>query len=253
MDIDGLGEEIMTRLEDEGLVARCRGPLRARAENSWPRWTWVASKQDGTPVLLGDDGGREGLLDSIEASKSRPLSRVLFGLGIRHVGSTVAEDIAGAFRSMDALEAAAREGGEDVSTSDPIAEIEGVGPAIAQSVRAFFDVPDNRALVERLAQRGVSLADENAGPSRPQTLGGLTFVLTGTLQGRTRTEAQEALKELGAKVSSSVSKKTSYVVAGADAGSKADKAAELGVPVLDEATLEQIIDSGKPPAEEVGA
>ncbi len=220
-------------------------------ENSSASLDMGRIKQDGTPVLLGD-AVAEKVHSSIDASKSQPLAKVLFGLGIRHVGSTVSEDIAAAFGSMGALEVAARESGDDVS-SDPIAEIEGVGPAIAQSIRAFFDVPDNRDLVGRLAQAGVSLADESRRPSRPQTLGGLTFVLTGTLQGRTRTEAQEALKELGAKVSGSVSKKTSYVVAGADAGSKADKAAELGVPILDEAALEQIIDSGKPPAEEVGA
>jgi DNA ligase (NAD+) len=119
---------------------------------------------------------------------------------------------------------------------------------IAASVRAFLDNPDNLAVVERLRDAGVSLAEERTAPDRPQTLAGMTFVLTGALSRYSRDEAGAALKALGAKVSGSVSKKTSFVVVGDDPGSKYDKALELGVPVLDEAALERMLATGEPPA-----
>jgi DNA ligase (NAD+) len=132
--------------------------------------------------------------------------------------------------------------------ADPIASVEGVGPVIAGSVRAFFANPDNLAVIGKLRVAGVSFAEERGGPTRPQTLAGMTIVLTGALARYTREEAGAALKALGAKVSGSVSKKTSFVVVGDDAGSKYDKALELGVPILDEAALMELIETGEPPA-----
>jgi len=241
MDIDGLGEEIMTRLEGTGLV-RDIADLYSLSTEQLASLDMGRVKQDGTPVVLGETVARK-LAASIEASKSRSLARVLFGLGIRHVGGTVAQALADAFGSMDALvEAAAR---EPVDGQDPIAEIEGVGPTIAGSVRAFFGNPENLELVDRLRERGVSMAEERREAERPRTLAGLTFVLTGTLSKWTRDEASAALKGLGAKVTSSVSKKTSYVVAGEDAGSKFDKAVQLGVPILTEGDLERILETGE--------
>ena len=168
-------------------------------------------------------------------SRGRGLARVLFGLGIRHVGVTVARQLAAHFGSMQALAAA---------TEEDIAQVDGIGPKIAASVREFFSVEKNVAVVERLRAAGVVLEEERTQPERPQTLAGLTFVLTGTLERRTRDEAKAALQALGAKVTGSVSKKTSYVVAGEAAGSKLTKAQSLGVPVLDEAALDRVLETG---------
>lgn len=247
MDIDGLGEEIMTRLEETELVLDV-ADLYALTREQLAHLDMGRAKQDGTAVVLGETVA-DKLLRAIDESRGRRLSRALFGLGIRHVGATVAEDIASAFGSMQALRLAARVPLSDES-ADPIAGIEGVGPAIAGSVRAFFSVEGNVELVEALTARGVALADEDIVGSRPRTLEGLTFVLTGSLAQLTRTEAQASLKELGAKVSSSVSKKTSFVVAGDDPGSKYDKALELGVSILDEDAVLRIIETGEPPREE---
>jgi len=250
MDIDGLGEEIMTRLEHTGLVADISDLYTLSAEQL-ASLDMGRTKQDGTPVVLGETVAAK-LAASIEASKSRGLARVLFGLGIRHVGSTVAQALADAFGTIGALvEAATHPPAE--GEPDPIAGTEGVGPTIAGSVRVFFGNPDNVRLVERLAERGVQMAEERRAPARPQTLGGLTFVLTGTLSRWTRDDASAQLKELGAKVSGSVSKKTSFVVAGEDAGSKYDKAVQLGVPVLGEDELARVLETGEPPAASHGA
>jgi DNA ligase (NAD+) len=196
------------------------------------------------------------LLTSIDASRTRPLARLLFGLGIRHVGSTVGEALSAAFGSLEAIEAASAVvpplPGDGVTiaaalAADPLASVEGIGPKIAASIRAFFDNPDNLAVIAKLRAAGVVLAEERREPERPQTLAGLTFVLTGALSRFTRDQAGAALKALGAKVSGSVSKKTSFVVAGEDAGSKYDKAVELGVPVLTEDELVRVLDSGQAP------
>ncbi len=254
MDIDGMGTEIITRLVEQDLLHDV-SDFYALAEDTLAALDLGRVKKDGSPVVLGPVMAAK-LSAAIEVSRSRPLSRVLFGFGIRHVGSTVAEVLAGEFSSIDALmDAAAVEPsvpGEGVTVAaalaaDPIARVEGVGPVIAASIRAFFANPDNAALVERLRERGVRVAEERSEPTRPQTLAGLTFVLTGALSGFTRDEAGSALKELGAKVSGSVSKKTSFVVAGDDAGSKYDKAMALGVPVLDEDALVRLLESGEPP------
>jgi DNA ligase (NAD+) len=180
------------------------------------------------------------LLAAIGESKTRPFARVLFGLGMRHVGRTTAEAIAKGFPSMDALRAA---------TVEQLAGVDGVGEVIAKSVVVFLNTPDNIQVIDRLARHGVSMAAEATGDELPQTLAGLTFVLTGSLveSGLTRTEAGDMLKARGAKVSGSVSKKTSYVVAGEAAGSKYDKAIALGVPVLDEAAFLRVIETGEVP------
>ena len=178
------------------------------------------------------------IMAQVVESKGRGLARVLFGLGIRHVGATVARQLAEHFGSMQALAAA---------TEEEIAQVDGIGPKIAASVREFFSIEKNVAVVERLREAGVVLEEERTEPERPQTLAGLTFVLTGTLERRTRDEAKAALQALGAKVTGSVSKKTSYVVAGEAAGSKLTKAQSLGVPVLDEAALDHILETGELP------
>ena len=161
---------------------------------------------------------------------------MLFGLGIRHVGKTTAEQITATFPSMEAL---------SVASEEELAQVEGVGPKVARSLYLFLRTPANGEVIERLEKAGVSMADaaDGAGEGLPQCLAGLTFVLTGSLveSGMTRDEAGEALKARGAKVSGSVSKKTSFVVAGEAAGSKYDKAVALGVPVLDEAGFEALL------------
>ena len=183
------------------------------------------------------------IMEQIARSRSAGLSRVLFGLGIRHVGANVAKLLADSYGSLERLMEADEEG---------ISQIAGIGPKIAHSVCQFLAVPENVRVLERLREAGVSLEEEGFGaePERPQSLAGLTFVLTGTLEGFTRTEAGARLKELGAKVSGSVSKRTSFVVAGAAAGSKLAKAEQLGVPVLDEAALVRVLETGEAPQAE---
>jgi DNA ligase (NAD+) len=240
LDIEGLGYEIIGRLIEAGLV-RDVSDFYTLTPETLAGVDLGRMKQDGTPVRLGTVVAAK-IHANIEASKDRPLSRVLYGLGIRHVGSTVSEQLAASFRSLDALRAAAEE---------DIASVEQVGPTIAASVVAFLGNPDNVAVLERLRDLGVRLSDEGrVAEALPATLAGLTFVLTGGLERFTREEATARLKERGAKVSGSVSAKTSFVVAGADAGSKLAKALELGVPVLDEATLVRVIETGEPPAPE---
>jgi DNA ligase (NAD+) len=236
VDIDGLGAEIAARLVDQGLL-HDPADFYSLATESLAALDMGREKLDGTPVLLGEIVAAK-LIERIESSKHRPLAKVLYGLGIRHVGSTVAESLASAFGSLDALA---------VAPVDGIAAVEGVGPVIAASVRAFFDNPDNVAVVDKLRDSGVALSEDRRVPDRPQTLAGLTFVLTGALERRTRDEAGDALKALGAKVSGSVSKKTSFVVVGSDPGSKHDKALELGVPVLDEDALDTVLETGQLP------
>ena len=238
MDIEGLGDEIVARLIGTGLV-RDIADFYSLSTEQLASLDMGRVKKDGSPVILGETVAAK-IATNVSASKSRPLARVLFGLGIRHVGSTVAESLADAFGSIDAL---------INSTDERIADVEGIGPKIASAVRAFFENPDNVAVIEKLRAAGVSLENENSGPVRPKTLAGMTFVLTGALGGLTRGEATAALKELGAKVAGSVSKKTSYVVAGEATGSKYDKAVELGIPILSEGTLLRIIETGDTPDE----
>ena len=240
LDIDGMGEEIVSRLVESGRVADV-ADYYSLSEEELASLDMGRVKADGEPVRLGHTVAKK-LVAAIEASKGRTFARVLFGLGIRHVGKTTAEAIAAAYPSMDALAAA----GED-----ELAGIYGVGPKVAHGMWLFFRTPDNISVIERLRAVGVTMADEAAAPGEevPQVLAGLTFVLTGTLahSGMTRDEAGARLKAMGAKVSGSVSKKTSFVVAGENAGSKYDKAVALGVPVLDEAQLLNLLETGEVP------
>ena len=166
------------------------------------------------------------MMDSIAKSKERPFSRLLFALGVRHVGSHVAEVLARRFRTMDRLAAASEEELRDIAE---------VGPAIAESVKAFFEEPRNLELIQRLKKAGVNMEEE--AEEVPRDLEGFTFVLTGALESMTREQARRIIEERGGRVSSSVSKKTDYVVAGSDPGSKHDKARELGVKILGENEL----------------
>ena len=193
------------------------------------------TKQDGTETTFGEVMATK-VMTNIEASKSRPFPRLLFGLGIRHVGATVSELLTERFTAIEALAAASEE---------ELSELDGVGPQIARSCRSFFDVSQNQEIIMRLKEAGLNFESEVRDTTIEQTLAGMTFVLTGTLSELTRTQAAAELKKLGAKVSSSVSSKTSYVVAGEDAGSKYDKALKLGVPILDESQLLDIIKEGK--------
>lgn len=242
LDIDGMGEEIVSRLVESGRVADV-ADYYSLSEEELASLDMGRVKADGEPVRLGHTVAKK-LVAAIEASKGRSFARVLFGLGIRHVGKTTAEAIAAAYPSMDALSAA----GED-----ELAGIYGVGPKVAHGMWLFFRTPDNTSVIERLRAAGVTMADEAVAPGEevPQVLAGLTFVLTGTLthSGMTRDEAGARLKAMGAKVSGSVSKKTSFVVAGENAGSKYDKAVALDVPVLDEAQLLNLLETGEVPRE----
>ncbi len=242
LDIDGMGEEIVSRLVESGRVADV-ADYYSLSEEELASLDMGRVKADGEPVRLGHTVAKK-LVAAIEASKGRPFARVLFGLGIRHVGKTTAEAIAAAYPSMDALASA----GED-----ELAAIYGVGPKVAHGMWLFFRTPDNVSVIERLRAAGVTMADEAVavGEEAPQVLAGLTFVLTGTLahSGMTRDEAGTRLKAMGAKVSGSVSKKTSFVVAGESAGSKYDKAVALDVPVLDEAQLLNLLETGEVPRE----
>lgn len=242
LDIDGMGEEIVSRLVECGRVADV-ADYYSLSEEELASLDMGRVKADGEPVRLGHTVAKK-LVAAIEVSKGRSFARVLFGLGIRHVGKTTAEAIAAAYPSMDALAAA----GED-----ELAGIYGVGPKVAHGMWLFFRTPDNTSVIERLRAAGVTMADEAVVPGEevPQVLAGLTFVLTGTLthSGMTRDEAGARLKAMGAKVSGSVSKKTSFVVAGENAGSKYDKAVALDVPVLDEAQLLNLLETGEVPRE----
>lgn len=238
LDIEGLGYEIIGRLIETGLVCDVSDFYTLTPE-VLAALDLGRVKKDGTPVTLGPVVAAK-IAANIDASRDRPLWRALYGLGIRHVGSTVSQRLAHAFRSIDSLAAASEE---------EIAAVEGVGPVIAASVTAFLGNDDNRAVLRRLRDRGVRLSDEGRiDEARPATLAGLTFVLTGGLDRYTREQATLALKSWGAKVTGTVSPKTSFVVAGSDAGSKLARAIELGVPVLDESALVRLVEYGEPPA-----
>lgn len=245
MDIDGLGDELINRMVEEGVlsdVADFYDKLTEEVLASMPTGrvydTDTADHLSGDSIPVGHTIAKK-VMAKVEESKTRGLGRVLFGIGMRHVGANVAELLAQEFGSIQALATAPVE---------KIAEIPGIGPKIAESVHEFFSIPENVAVIERLRQAGVMLEEEKPENELPQTLAGLTFVLTGTLEHFTRDEAGAQLKAMGAKVSGSVSKKTSFVVAGEAAGSKLTKAESLGVPVLDEAALQQILETGQAPA-----
>lgn len=259
MDVDGLGDELIDKMIEAGLLRDVADFYTLDADAIAALDTGRTYAKDdkkkgvaaGDPIKVGHTIAGK-VMDELVRSKEQPLSRVLFALGIRHVGKSVAEVLAQRFLTIDALAAASEE---------DIAACEGIGPKIAASVREFLSVPENLKVLQRLREAGLAL-EENLGAAVAQAaqetgvdadlaagqpLDGLTFVLTGTLVNRTRDEAGAALKLLGAKVSGSVSKKTSYLVAGPKAGSKLTKAESLGVPVLDEEALERILATGEVP------
>ncbi|MBQ6454902.1 MAG: NAD-dependent DNA ligase LigA [Eggerthellaceae bacterium] len=236
MDIDGMGDEIIGRLIETGRMSDV-ADYYTLDETELSMLDMGRVNKEGNPIRLGSVIAAK-LISAIEASKSRGLTRVLVGLGIRHIGKTTAEALTKAYPSIDSLKTASEES---------LASIEGIGPIIAHSVYVFLRTPGNLDVIERLERFGVVMTEHvSAEEQMPQTLEGLTFVLTGSLvaSGMTRTEAGDRLKAYGAKVSGSVSKKTSFVIAGEEAGSKLDKAITLGVPVLGEAEFLEIIETG---------
>lgn len=235
MDIDGMGENIITRLAETDLVTDV-ADFYHLSEYDLATLDMGRVNKDGEAIRLGAVMAAK-LRANIEKSKAADFSRVLFGLGVRHVGKKTAENLAAAFPNMEALRQA------EVAQ---LAAVEGVGAIIAESLYAFFRTPQNIQVIERLKDQGVQMQAVVAQPAAEQPLDGLTFVLTGSLvkSGMTRTEAGDALKALGAKVTGSVSQKTSYVIAGEAAGSKQAKAESLGVPVLSEDDFLRILETG---------
>jgi DNA ligase (NAD+) len=225
-----LGYEAVSALLDCGLVAD-EGDLFSLTEEKLLTCPFFVVKQ-GT---VSANAAR--LLGNLAEAGTRPLWRVLVALSIRHVGPTAARALAAEFGSLDAIEAA---------STDALAAVDGVGPTIAASLRDWFADDWHRAIVAKWREAGVRLADPDFDPNRAaaRLLVGVTVVITGTLEGFSRDEAAEAVRAAGGKVTSSVSKKTDFVVAGENAGSKYDKAAELGVPILDEAAFRVLLADG---------
>lgn len=239
LDIEGMGEEVIGRLLESGRVVDVADYYHL-TEYDLATLDMGRVNKDGEAIHLGSTVAAK-IVGQIDQSKRRGFARVLFGLGIRHVGKTTAEAIAQAYPSIEALREA---------KMDDLAAIEGIGPIIAESLFVFLRTPQNVQVIDRLLAAGVVMEEATLTPRAPQTLSGLTFVLTGSLvqSGMTRTEAGDALKVMGAKVSGSVSGKTSFVIAGEAAGSKRDKAVSLGVPVIDEAAFLHILETGQAPA-----
>jgi DNA ligase (NAD+) len=217
MNIDGMGEALVNQLTDRGLVKDVAD-------------IYKLTKKDLLSLQRFADKSAQNIVDEIENSKKLPLERVIYGLGMRFVGERTAQFLAEHFGSMEALEHASQEELQDVNE---------VGPRIAESIVEFFSIAANRKLVERLHEAGLTLTGQKK--QRRTKLAGKTFVLTGTLAHFTRDEAKKMIEDAGGKVTGSVSKKTDYVVAGADAGSKLDKAKELGVKVIDEKEMGKLV------------
>jgi DNA ligase (NAD+) len=233
-DIEGLGSEAAGALLEAGVIVD-EGDvfdLDEQALLQAPLFTRAPKKDEGDDPVLSANGRR--LLDNLDKAKQVPLWRVLVGLSIRHVGPTAARALAQEFGSMQAIRSA---------SEAELAAAEGVGPTIAEAVIAWFEVDWHRAIVDKWAAAGVTMADERD-DSTPRTLEGLTIVVTGSLDDFSRDSAKEAILTRGGKASSSVSKKTDYVVVGESAGSKADKAEQLGVPILDEAGFKALLENG---------
>jgi DNA ligase (NAD+) len=228
MDIEGLGEVIVHELLARGLVKDVADLYRLRFEDLKPVFAPKAKKEESL--------GATALLAGIEASRQRELRRLLFALGIRHVGDRAAALLARHFGDLDRLAAA---------TVEEIDDIYEIGPTVAQSVHDWFRTPSNEQLIARLREAGV-WPQEAAHPERSDTFAGRQFVLTGSLETMTRDEAKAAIEARGGRVTSSVSKKTAYVVAGRDPGSKLDKAKELGVSHVDEQGFRDLLENGIP-------
>lgn len=220
MDIEGLGDQLVEQLVDKHIITTAADlykiGFRALAE-----------------LDRMADKSAQNVLAALEKSKSTTFARFIYALGIRHVGEATAKELARHFGNLDALLQASEE---------QLLEVADIGPVVAGSIRSFLDDPMNVELIEQLRAAGVTWP-EHVVEHRPKPFAGKTFVLTGTLPTLTRDEAAEKIEAAGGKVAGSVSKKTHYVVAGAEAGSKLAKAEELGVPILDEAALLHLLDS----------
>jgi DNA ligase (NAD+) len=234
LDIEGLGYKAAVALLEDGLLVDESGLFALTAADlaRSPFFTRAAGPGEIGPQLAAQ--GHE-LLVQLESAKDRPLWRVLVALSIRHVGPTAARSLADHFRSLSALMTA---------SVDELAAVAGVGPTIAEALVEWFAVDWHRAIVTAWEQAGVRLADPEPTDRPPQTLAGLSVVVTGTLSGFSRDAAQAAIVERGGKSASSVSKKTAFVVVGDNPGSKAEKAAALKVPVLDEAGFAVLLSEG---------
>lgn len=217
MNIEGMGDALVTQLTERGLVKNVAD-------------IYKLTKEELLSLERMGDKSAQNILDEIEASKKLPLERVIFGLGIRFVGERTAQFLAEHFGSMEHL----MNGGEA-----ELQQVDEVGPRIAESIVEFFAEPSNRKLVERLQVAGLTFTGKKK--ERGTKLAGKVFVLTGTLANYSRDEAKKMIEDAGGKVTGSVSKKTDYVVAGTDAGSKLDKAKELGVDVIDEKEMEKLL------------
>ena len=224
MDVDGLGDKLVDQLVDSDQVKTLADLYHLKLD-ALANMDRMAEKS------------AVNLLDALEKSKTTTLGRFLFSLGIRHVGEATAKELARHFGQLDAVM---------VASEDALLQVADVGPVVAHSIRTFFDQPHNREVVQALRDAGVSWPEGDALAPTEMPLAGITVVLTGTLQSMGRDEAKEKLEALGAKVTGSVSKKTHYVVAGAEAGSKLEKAQALGVPVLDDVGLAVLLSGLKP-------
>jgi DNA ligase (NAD+) len=237
MNIDGLGESLIAQLIENGLV-RDYADIYALRSEQLANLTSASVRSDGKEIQrrFGEKNATK-VVEQIERSTRNELWRLIYGLGIRHVGERGAQVLAGAFWSMDGIANA---------STDQLQETHEIGPVLAQSVRTWMDEPRNRELLDRLRAAGVRMEvpeSERTPAAAEGALTGRTYVITGTLTAMTRDQAEAALKRLGAKVAGSVSRKTTGVIVGAEAGSKAGKARELGVPTLDEAAFLDLIGS----------
>jgi DNA ligase (NAD+) len=234
MNIEGLGESLVDQLIESGLVHDFGDIYSLKPEQLenlvvTPR---EPRSERALPRKLGKVG--RNVAAQIERSKLNDLSRLVYGLGVRHVGEKAAATLARHLRTMDAILEAPLE---------TLQTVPDIGPVVAASVRSFADEPRNRAVIAKLAAAGVNMTSLQPPPSAvgPGPLTGKTFVLTGTLASMTREAAEETITRLGGKIAGSVSKKTSYLVVGADAGSKLEKAQQLGVPILHEEEFKALI------------
>ena len=221
VEVEGLGDKLVEQLVDANVI-RTLPDLYKLGLTALANLERMADKS------------ATNLLEALEKSKQTTLPRFLFGLGIRHVGEATAKELARHFGKLDAI--------MDASV-EQLLQVADVGPIVATSLRTFFDQPHNREVVEQLRACGLTWAEGAPAEQTPKPLAGKTFVITGTLPTLSRDEAKDMLEAAGAKVAGSVSKKTDYLLAGTDAGSKLDKARELGVLVIDETAMKILFET----------
>jgi len=222
MDIEGLGEKLVDQLVDAGLV------------QTLPDLYRLDLLRLSVLDRMGEKSA-QNLLDSLQKSKQTTLARFVYALGVRHVGEATAKDLARHFGALDTIMQA---------SAEQLAQVPDVGPVVAASIHTFFQQEHNREVIAQLRAAGIHWPEGEPAPAATLPLAGQTFVLTGTLPTLSRDEAKAMLEAAGAKVAGSVSKKTHCVVAGEEAGSKLDKARELGVRVIDEAGLRALLGAG---------